>query len=198
MKKERKTIIYFVRHGAVDKPKNAWAGIINLHFKLSKEGKKQIRKVGEYLSEKKISAIYSSPINRAYQSAEIISKNFKIKPIKSKELFEWKLEWKGKTQSEIGNSKEWQIYLTTPTKLKNGETIKKLAIRMQNFCNKILKKHSGEEIICVSHQDPIRALRLKLENKSLDLLNEIPCNKGSITIFCFDGKLSKIKYLELK
>lgn len=195
-----KTIIYFVRHGAVDKPKDTWAGINNLHFGLSKKGKEQIRKVREYLSKHNIKVIYTSPINRAYETTKMISEFFpKAKVIKSKQLFEWKYKWKGETETEIKQSNEFQIYLTNPTKLIGGEKIRDLALRMQNFCKKIIKKHKGKEIICVSHQDPIRALRLKLQNKNLNLLNKTMCDRGSISALYFKGnKLNKIKYIELK
>jgi len=195
-----KTTIYFIRHGIVDKPKDTWAGIINLHFGLTEEGKKQIAKVGKYLSRKKIKAIYSSPIKRAFESAEIISTYFpKLKVIRAKELFEWRYNWKSRTESGIKKSKEFKTYLKNPAKLTKGEKIIELANRMEEFCKKILKKHNGGEIICVTHQDPIRALILRLQNKEMDLLNKTKCERGAIYKLYFENnKLKKINYIEPK
>jgi broad specificity phosphatase PhoE len=190
-----KTILYYVRHGKREFDGKTIAGA--LPFKLNAEGKQQIQNATHYLSNKKIKAIYASPIKRTYESASIISKAFpNIKPIKSEELWEWKSGTAGRDWKKFKKTKEWQMFLSHPTQLKIEEPIDKVASRMEKFCKKLLKKHKGGEIICVSHQDPISALRLRLQNKSLDLLKKVSCAEGSITIFYFNNnKLVKTRYL---
>lgn len=189
------TIMYYIRHGEREFAGKIVAG--TLPFKLSIKGRKQIRAAANYLSNKKIKAIYTSPIKRTYESAVIISKVFSgMKPIDSEELREWESGTEGKDWEKFKKTKEWQMFLHHPTKLKIKEPISKAALRMEKFCKKVLKKHEGEKIVCVSHQDPIRALRLKLEKRNLNLLKTVPCITGSITIFYFNGdKLIKTKYL---
>ena len=199
MKKEERTIIYFIRHGTI-KNKNPQVIPGDYDFTMSSKGKSEIKKVANWLSKKDISAIYSSPIKRALESAEIIQKKFlSLRINKSFEIREWIRPWRGKFYKNVIKAREWQIYLNHPTKLTGYQDLKGLSNRMLNFLKKLLKKHSSKEIVCVTHQDPIRALRLRLERKPLDLLNKIHCKNGSVTILYFNGnKLNKIRYIEPK
>jgi len=68
--------IIFVRHG--QSMKNAKL-TDDKNSKLTKKGKSQAEHLGEWLKKQKISAIYSSNLIRAKETAEIISKITKIK-----------------------------------------------------------------------------------------------------------------------
>ncbi|MDO8740050.1 MAG: histidine phosphatase family protein [Candidatus Woesearchaeota archaeon] len=191
----KQTIVYFVRHGTIENP-----GTIpgDYDFNLNSKGKAEIQKAANWLSNKDISAIYSSPIKRTLESAEIIQKKFlSLRINKSFEIREWIRPWRGKAYEKVIKTREWQVYLNNPTKLTGYQDLKGLSKRMLNFLKKLLKKHSAKEIVCVTHRDPIVALRLKLERKPLDLLNKISCERGSINILYFNGgKLNKIRYVE--
>jgi|SRR3989338_8770238 len=195
----RQTIIYFVRHGTI-KNKNPKVIPGDYDFPINSKGKAEIQKVANWLSKEDISALYSSPIKRALESAEIIQKKFlNLRINKSSEIREWIRPWRGKVYKKVIKTREWQVYLSNPTKLTGYQDLKGLSERMLKFLKKLLKKHSSKEIVCVTHQDAIRALRLRLGRKPLDLLNKIRCKRGSITILYFNGnKLNKIRYIEPK
>ena len=55
---------------------------------LTEEGKKQAEQAGEMIKSLNISAIYSSPIDRAMQTAEIVGKHCDVKPISDDRLIE--------------------------------------------------------------------------------------------------------------
>ena len=66
--------ILIIRHG-----ETAWntADIFRgrVQIGLSEEGLKQAEKLAEYLSQKKIKAVYCSPIQRALQTAEAVARS---------------------------------------------------------------------------------------------------------------------------
>jgi broad specificity phosphatase PhoE len=191
------TILYFVRHGDVYNPSNIIYG--SKPFGLSVLGKKQISKTAKWLCSKKISKLYSSPLFRTIETSNLILNQFpSLKITKHRGLLEWIRPWTGKSLEAIKNTKEWQVYQNTPTKLTGYLTLKGLSKRISSACMDIVKKNQGKEIVCVSHQDVIRALRLKLENKNLDILNKYPCTNGSILIVHFKGlKFKKLTYVDL-
>lgn len=195
------TTIYFVRHGDVVNPGKIIYG--NLPLPLSYKGEKQARKLGQFFSAKKINLIYSSPIPRCRQTASIIA--WHLKPLKVKTSLslielEWAVFWQGipldKMYQKFGSV--WHTYLTKPGELNyKGLTLHHTAWRMKKFLVDLLKKHSGENIICVSHGDPIKALILLLQKRSMNDLRKIKLYYGGAIQLKFNGK-RLIKYKLLK
>lgn len=153
-----KTYIYFVRHGEVYNPKKIWYGRLPNHG-LSKKGREQIEETAKYLKNKQIDIIYSSPLLRAKQSAEIIRKKLKLPKVHlSKNLLE--------VQSSLqGSPDEYMLsinydYFVSAEKQITGETIQELSDRMQEFIKRVVKLHKGKNIAVVSHGDPIVAVKV--------------------------------------
>lgn len=68
------TRISFVRHGTVDNPRDVFYGRLP-GFVLSVEGDRQARAAAEALRHEPIAAIYTSPMRRARQTADIPTSN---------------------------------------------------------------------------------------------------------------------------
>ncbi|MEW6636961.1 MAG: histidine phosphatase family protein, partial [Actinomycetota bacterium] len=65
--------IILVRHGqSTANASGVWQG--QMEFPLSDEGRHQARLAGRALAEKRLDAIYSSPLSRAFETAEIIAR----------------------------------------------------------------------------------------------------------------------------
>lgn len=153
------TYIYFVRHGEVYNPKKIWYGRLPFHG-LSKNGRNQIEETAKYLKNKQINVIYSSPLLRARQSAEIIRKKLNLPKIHfSKNLLEVKSSLQG-SSDEYMLSINYDFY-AAPGKKITGETIKQLSARMQQFSKRVVKKYKGKHIAVVSHGDPIMVVKVR-------------------------------------
>jgi broad specificity phosphatase PhoE len=202
MEMKSQTTIYFIRHGETKNPHKILVGA--LPNKLTKNGEEQVKKVGKYLSSKKISVIYYSPIRRTEQSAKIIKKYFqKINFISKKEIQEWLIGFDGAKREVLEKENWFKLFEITPTKVrlgKGGESLKDVQGRMIKFYKKIIKEHKKQEIICVSHQSPIQALILYLQEKDLDTLIKVKCELSSINKLVIDdkGKLKSLEYIKLK
>jgi len=120
---------------------------------LSQKGKQDAHKLGQYFTNKKITAIYSSPLLRTKQTAQIIGTKLHLVPKYSQHLLEVKSPVKKITHSEL--SKFGGFIYNHPQHKKSGETKTAVLARMQKFVNKMLNQHPGENIIIVSHGDPI-------------------------------------------
>ena len=76
------TKIILVRHGqtawTADNRIQGW-----LDIKLNEKGLKQAKIIAKALKRKKIDAIYSSELSRAYETARIIARSHKLKVIKN-------------------------------------------------------------------------------------------------------------------
>ncbi len=68
---ETETLISFVRHGQVHNPKDLYYGRLP-GFHLNDRGRLQAEATAEALRDRDIATVYSSPLVRARQTAEII------------------------------------------------------------------------------------------------------------------------------
>src|SRR5579864_9664303 len=150
------TTIYLIRHGEVSNPDQIWYGRLP-NFYLSELGKKQIEITANYLLDKNITAIYTSPLIRAKQSGEIIAKKLDSPPIIiSQELNEIITSYEGKSLT-ITNAINDDFYFS-PGRKKNDETMEEIATRMKQFVTNAVKKYYGKSIVAVSHGDPCMIL----------------------------------------
>jgi len=195
-----KTIIHFVRHGKTNNPKHIVKGLLP-GFLLTKQAKKETAKLGKFLRGKKINRIYFSPTQRTKQTAKIIRPYLPASKLKSdKRLIEWQTDWEGYTIEQIKKNPalHWKKYLNDPLhfRTKKGQTASQVTKQMMSFCKEIIKKYQGEEIVAVSHGDPIKLLRCYLKTGEISKkFISYKCSQPSITSFSFiDKKLKKIIY----
>lgn len=128
---------------------------------LSPLGISQAQKVGKYLAEEKIAAIYSSDLARANITAQSIAKHHGINPILDKRLREMSFGvWEGLTRDEIIEKYPDLFYAryqnSLETKIPGGELPQEVIVRFQEFLNEIVPKHKDETIVIVSHGGTLR------------------------------------------
>ena len=193
------TTIYLLRHGEYQNPKNV-APFRLSGFSLSKTGKKQAEETAAYLTNKKISVIYSSPVLRCKQTAKIIGNRLVLKPKISRLIIETDSPFQGSPKTRFKNW--WAESTTHPFHLKHGgETIEKIALRFSKFIAIVLKRHSGENILVVSHGEPSMILIYQLvDNSWKKYLRQTKTNipKGGLAKLEFKGhqlkEFSQINY----
>lgn len=163
-----RTVIYLCRHGEVYNPKQVIYGRMP-GFPLSEEGRKQAHALGKHLSDKKLKAIYASPLERARETATIVGSYHNIDVTQIR--FDDRLIEVGKPNFEglpieEGNKIHWNYYQPKFTTA-GGESMLDIWKRMKHALEEIAKNHKGEEIAVVSHGDPIMISRAKYSGKKL-------------------------------
>lgn len=138
-------MIYIVRHGQTDyNVEGRYGGRIDVP--LNETGIKQAKIVSENLKNIKFDKVFSSPLIRACQTAQIIYKGKIIKDDRLIERDNGDLE--GKLKSEIKDN----IDFNDPNETKyNIESIVDFRKRINNFFDEIIKKYSGKNILIVTH-----------------------------------------------
>lgn len=196
--------IFLVRHGDVQNPKHVTYGY--LPFPLSVKGRVEVKKSGVFLKKQNIAAIFASPQKRAQESAKIISQvvsRGKIKVQIVKDLHEAALghffEGLSNKQAKEKYPKIIREYFRHPAKIKvTGENLAKMAERVLKVVNKGIKKYPGQNLVFVSHQDPISAVLLKISKRDFNDLHRVKgiCGTGSICeIWSVGKKLVNKTYL---
>tara|TARA_B100001996_G_scaffold224153_1_gene172491 strand:- start:2588 stop:3142 length:555 start_codon:yes stop_codon:yes gene_type:complete len=157
----------FLRHGEVENKKDIFYGDLT-GYELSKKGHEQAKSAAKYIFNNfDIKYIYSSPLLRARQTAEPLSKLLKININYTSNLTEWAGTniWKGKTFKEFSQTEEYKQYLDDPLKIKSSEeSYYEVYERVQNIYEKTTNS------IFVSHQDTIRSFTFyKLKEESFKI-----------------------------
>lgn len=156
-------MIYIVRHGQTDwNLSGRYGGRIDV--KLNDVGKNQAKIVKEELKNVKFDIIFSSPLSRAYETAQIICNRDIIKDDRIIERSNGKLE--GKLKSEINE----KIDFNNPEEKRyNIESIIDFRKRICSFFDEITTKYKGKNVLVVTHAGVGIYTRCYFEGEPIDL-----------------------------
>lgn len=157
------TTLFFVRHAEVHNPRRVLYGRL-ARFSIGPAGWAQARAVAEYLSDKNLAAIYSSPLLRARQTAAAIAQHH---PAAARHistlLHEVGTSWQGTRFSEFPPG--FSTYAARRGEL--DESLEQVRARMERFVDRARRRYAGQPVACVSHGDPITILRVALSGRPL-------------------------------
>ncbi|MDE0122526.1 MAG: histidine phosphatase family protein [bacterium] len=180
-------LVHLVRHGEVHNPRHlVYASLPG--FRLSPRGVRQTRQAGCHLAGRPLGAVWSSPLERARQTAENLAVPHSLEVGVLPELVEWGLmdRWAGHRWEEIPElfPGEMEAYLQHPSDLAFApETLPELADRIATAVRQAEATVSDGEVAVVGHQDPIQAGRLLLTGRSLtELFRDRPEHCSVITL----------------
>jgi broad specificity phosphatase PhoE len=159
---------------------------------LNETGLRQAELLGKYLSAEKIDFIYSSPLQRAVQTAQAIADFQRNKVKKIESLLDLDFgEWQGLTLKEAreGDPELYQDWLDTPeqVRLPGGETLEEVRRRAMPFVEDAVMRCGEGAIVLVSHRvvhKVVICALLGLDNASFW---NFRLDTGGITRFEFNG-----------
>lgn len=166
--------LHLVRHGEVHNPDHVVYADLD-GFGLSPIGRRQATAAADRLAALGTNAIVSSPLDRAVQTADPISTLTGTKSTTDDRTTEWMLgaRWAGTRWDDLPGRfpGELEAYLDHPIDLDFApESITAVAARMKTVVDDLGGQYPGGSGTIVSHQDPIQALRLLLNGRSLSSL----------------------------
>lgn len=191
------TTILAIRHAEVHNPKDIVYGRLP-RFGLSPRGQQQAEATARFLDARPISAIYTSPLLRARQTARILTKYHpRVGPRTARALMEVKTSYQGSPNSILKPG--FSFY--EPLKDPSDETTQQVFDRMLRFLRLLARRHAGGSAVIVSHADPIAILRVGLEGQALTAANlhsTVYPERGSVTqITTGPGHALRLSYFEI-
>ncbi len=175
---------YLIRHATNDLVGKTMPGWIpGVH--LNTEGREQARRLAQKLSGRGISRVYSSPLERAMETAEPLALALGVAVERRDALIELKIgEWAGKSFAEIEQDPRWRRFNEhrSATRPPGGELMLETQQRMVAELLCLRDQHAGEAIAVVSHADPIRAVLTYFLGMPLDLFYRIDISPASVSI----------------
>ena len=181
--------IYLLRHGRTEGPSEEPCCLGVTDVSLSEAGREEIRAAAEKLKGAGIEAIYTSPLKRCMESAEILAELLSgggaALPVKAvPDLREISMgQWDGLPFREIREKypEEYEARGRNIARFRvpGGETFEETAIRARAAYDAICRENSGN-ILLVGHAGVFRTIIAGLEGKRLKDLMDISQGYGEI------------------
>lgn len=192
----RMAMFYLIRHAACQDP-----GILSGRsdeVTLSPEGVKQAQALAEMLRDKDISALYSSPVLRAYQSADFLSRAFGLNVVLEDSFTEIDYgEWTGYNVEELKANQEWREYnaFRSLKRIPGGESLFEVTQRMVSGIEKLNGLYPDKSIAIVSHQDPIKAALMYFLGMAPDLISRLVISAASVSAVILNNWGAEVGYI---
>ncbi len=184
--------IYLVRHGITRSNKEkVYAG--RSEEELVEEGVLAAEALGRKMEGLGISAIYTSHVKRALQTARIISEHIKGELIVDDDLKEIKMgPWEGLSEDEVAARypSEYRTWLSRPADLRlaGRETLDTVQARALKAITRILEERPEGKTLVVTHVAIIRCLILYYNHLHLNSYKSIDIPNLSVHRLVFDDE----------
>ena len=190
------TRIDLVRHGHVENPLRKVYGRLP-GWTLSAAGRQQAAEVARHLKGRPIVHVYTSPLERARETADAIAAACQAPVSVDDGLIESTLgvHWEGLTWAQVRSTRftELDAYLHRPQEVDFvDEPFDALGRRMADTLRAIADRHRGQEVAAVSHGDPIKAAVCHFEGKPIATLHERRVRTGSLVALEFQNGAARV------
>jgi broad specificity phosphatase PhoE len=178
------THILLIRHATTDAVGQLIAGW-QPGWHLNATGKKQAELLAERLSPLPIKAVYTSPLERAVETATIIADRHFLQPQTVNDLGEVRFgEWEGLALSELDNFPEWKHFNSSrgTAGTPGGELMTERQARIVSQLDQLRQKHPGEVIAVVSHADPLRSAIVSYLGAPLESMLRFELSPASVSL----------------
>lgn len=196
------TLLLLIRHGENDYVKTGkLAGRLpGVH--LNTRGKAQADALGEGLKNVSIKAVYSSPLERALETAMPIAARHQLRVIEEPGLLDADVgEWQESTLKMLSQTEAWKIVQQSPSRFRfpGGESFPEIQTRITGALEGIIKAHPGttDIIAVVFHADPIKLAVAHYLGMPMDHFQRLGCDTGSLSLLAVDEAHAALLKLNL-
>lgn len=176
--------LVFVRHAPTPETGRSLIGRLPGHS-LSEEGKAIAEALGERLKTTRLAAIYSSPLERSFETALAIARHHSRPVVLHDGLVEVDYgDWSGRTLKSLYRLKAWRMVHHSPSRVRfpNGESLLEAQTRAVAVCEEVARRHRRQVVALVTHADVIKTAVSHYLGQPLDLFNRIAVAPASVSV----------------
>jgi probable phosphoglycerate mutase len=191
------TKIILVRHGETDwnQARRIQGG--NSNTDLNQRGRQQVACLARRLQRDGVQAIYSSPLQRALDTAEAIAGYHQL-PIKvESSLREIEVgELEGVSVTEVGKQLSQLLTMDSQRgelpRMPGGESLTELQQRVWDTIERLVDRHHGGVVVVVSHYFSILTVICSVLNLPLTQIGKLRLSAASMSIVNFDEQGARL------
>ena len=196
--------LLLVRHGqTADTVARRFAGGSLPGPPLDERGREQAERAAAALADSAAVAVLTSPIVRAAQTAELIADRLGLPLSVDAAWRECEFgEWEGLRVDEVAERYPREIAAwraSTASPAPGGESLDQMTARVVAARDEVLKRHSGQPVIVVTHSMPIRAIMRVALDAPPEAIHRLRPAPGSVTeLRSFAGGLTTVTAFGLR
>lgn len=178
------TTFFFVRHAVTSHTGKKLSGWME-GIPLTEEGRDQAAAVADRLAEVPFKAVYSSPIDRALETARAIAARHGLEVRTLRKLGEVEYgTWTNRPLKVLARTKLWTKVQGWPSaaRFPEGETLREVQNRAVDEVDRLANEHPKDAICCVSHGDVIKLVLAHYMGVHIDLFQRIVVAPASISV----------------
>lgn len=180
------TQLLLIRHAENDYVRSAKLAGWTPGVHLNDDGKRQAQALGQRLAAAKLQAVYSSPLERAVETAQAIVQQHPGLDLRIEDdIGEVQYgQWTGQALRRLTRTRLWQIVQLSPSRARfpEGESIREMQVRAVGALERIAERHVTGRIVIVSHADVIKAVVAHYAGMPLDMFQRIAIAPASISV----------------
>jgi broad specificity phosphatase PhoE len=191
------TTIFLARHGESDwNVEKRFQG--HTDRPLTERGREQAYALADLVAGEKIAAIYTSPLSRAQETAEIVAARVGLEPVALPELREVDTgSWSGLSRADVEARfpEGFARWRSGGSGWEDGETYEEMAERVIGVLGTVAEAHPDGRVLVISHGGPIRAIHAAAEGLAIDdyrRLRPVEPNARLSTVAVENGRLTRL------
>lgn len=191
------TTLLLARHGESDWNRaRRWQG--QADRPLTERGRAQAAELAERLADIALDAIYSSDLQRARKTAEVVARNQGLEVTALQALREVDVgSWSGLTREEAERRfpDGFRRWWSGGTGWDDGESYAEMSARILGAADEIAARHDPGRVLVVSHGGPIRAIHaaaLGMQVETYRRIRPVEPNARLSAVCVEDGKLTEL------
>ena len=189
--------ILLVRHGETDWNRSGQI-MGEQPVPLNQNGEAQVKRLASFLKSRSIRALYSSPVARAIQTAEILASLLQVPLTADRGLTEIKVgEWEGRYWKDLTDEFARQQFYASPEEARppGGETLSEVQIRAVAAVERARARAEADRLLFVSHADVVRAILAHYLKFDLKTVRQMRIDHASLTALELDGTQADLLFL---
>lgn len=185
------TIVLLIRHASNDMLKDGRLAGWTPGVHINSDGQREVDALARRTAHIPLTAIYSSPLERAMDTALAIGTCQHLEVQVRREIGEMRAgEWEGKKISEVNETEIFKQLQTKPigVHLPGGESIDEVQSRMVAAIDMLVIAHPRQVIAVVSHADPLKAALAHYLGMDLNNFQRLAIEPASVSVVMFGEK----------
>jgi broad specificity phosphatase PhoE len=188
------TTFFLVRHASCDGlGQTLWGRTSGVY--LNEQGKLQAQRLAERFRGIALNAIYSSPLERALETADTVARELKLEVNRNSAFNEIDFgDWTGKSFDVLSGDERWRRFntLRSATRTLGGESFLEVQTRVVSELERLSVKHAGARVGVVSHADVIKAAVGYFAATPIDLLQRFEISPCSVSVIELDNDSARL------
>ena len=183
------TTVFLIRHGLTRQTGTMLYGRTS-GIPLDHRGRAQAERLAVRFDGVKLTALYSSPLERCVQTVGPLAAVQRLHPEEREALIEMDAgTWTGKPLKRLRHLKAWKEVQTSPSTFRfpGGESFVEARDRVVTEIERIAKRHRHGRVAVATHGDIVRVLMNHYSGAPIDAFQRMVADTASVSVVAIGG-----------